>query len=343
MRQFILRTRRLSPELEAISMMKYRRLGRAGFDVSEIAYGVWGMSSWQGSDDRQSRESLRLATELGCNFIDSAWAYGEGKGDAFAGEVLHTHREKRIYVASKVPPLNRKWPGSSRDRYSEVFPASHVFHYADLIRRKLNVDCIDLLQLHVWDDSWAEEKEFQETAIRLKREGVVRAFGISLNRWEPSNGLRAIRTGVVDTVQVIYNIFDQSPEDELFPVCRELNIGVIARVPLDEGGLSGKLTPQTRFEKNDWRSGYFNPENLRATLERAEQLKTVLPQGMTLPEMALRFILSNTVVSTTIVGMRKPEHVRQNMALSDAGPLGPELLLELKKHRWDRKPKPWSA
>jgi aryl-alcohol dehydrogenase-like predicted oxidoreductase len=323
--------------------MKYRKLGETGLTVSEIAYGVWGMSSWSGSDDRQSRESLKLSAELGCNFFDSAWAYGEGKGDAFVGDLKRTHKGSNLYMASKIPPMNRKWPASSRYQYAQVFPAEHVFKYVGLILGKAGLPCLDLLQFHVWDDTWADEKEFRETVTKLKRDGLIRTFGLSLNRWEPGNGIRALRTGLVDTVQVIYNIFDQSPEDELFPVCRELNIGVIARVPLDEGGLSGKLTPETTFAKDDWRSGYFNPENLRATLERVERLKAVLPKNTTLPEMALRFILSNPVVSTMIVGMRNPTHVRQNMAASDTGPLNPDLLAELKKHRWDRKPKPWSG
>jgi aryl-alcohol dehydrogenase-like predicted oxidoreductase len=323
--------------------MRFRELGRTGFPVSEVGYGVWGMSGWSGSNDQESRSSLQAAVDLGCNFFDSAWAYGEGKGDEFVGGAMARNHDKRLYVASKIPPLNRRWPASPQDRYPDVFPAEHVFRYADLIRQKLGVDCIDLLQLHVWDDSWAEEREFQETAIKLKSDGVVRAFGISLNRWQPENGLKAIRTGLVDTVQVIYNIFDQAPEDELFPLCREMNVGVIARVPLDEGGLSGSLTLDTKFPKEDWRSTYFRPENLRATVERAERLKALLPQGMSLPELALRFILSNPTVATTIVGMRRIEHVRQNLSLGDAGPLNAELLAELKKHRWDRKPKPWSA
>jgi aryl-alcohol dehydrogenase-like predicted oxidoreductase len=323
--------------------MKFRKLGRTGFEVSEIACGVWGMAGWAGSSDEESRASLQLSVDLGCNFFDSAWAYGEGKGDALVGELLHANSDKRICVASKVPPLNRTWPASPKDAYSEVFPAEHVFRYADLIRRKLGVDRIDLLQLHVWDDGWAGEKEFRETVLRLKGEGIVTAFGISLNRWEPWNGIRAIRTGLVDSVQVIYNIFDQAPEDELFPLCRDLNIGVIARVPLDEGGLSGKLTAETTFPKDDFRARYFMPDNLRATLERVERLNAILPSSVSLPEMALRFILANPVVSTTIVGMRKEAHVRQNLRLSDDGLLDPGLLTELRKHRWDRKPRPWSG
>jgi aryl-alcohol dehydrogenase-like predicted oxidoreductase len=323
--------------------MRLRELGRTGFSVSEVGYGVWGMSGWSGSDDQESRRSLQAAVDLGCNFFDSAWAYGEGKGDAFVGGTMALNPGKRLMVASKIPPLNRRWPASPHDQYSDVFPAEHVFRYADLIRSKLGVDCIDLLQLHVWDDSWVSEKDFQETAVKLKRDGVARAFGISLNRWQPENGLKAIRTGLVDTVQVIYNIFDQAPEDELLPLCREMNVGVIARVPLDEGGLSGKLTLESEFPKEDWRSTYFRPENLRATVERAEKLKELLPDGMSLPEMALRFILAHPAVATTIVGMRKIEHVRQNLSLNDAVPLNADLLTELKKHRWHRKPKAWSA
>lgn len=318
--------------------MKLRKLGRTGFEVSDIAYGLWGMSGWSGSDDQESQQSMQLAVNLGCNFFDSAWAYGEGKSDGFLGEALGRNAGKGLYAASKVPPKNRKWPASPNDPYREVFPADHVFQYADMIRKKFQTDTIDLLQFHVWNDGWTDEKEFHETVAKLKRDGIVRAFGLSLNRWEPENGIRALRTGLVDVVQVVYNIFDQNPEDKLFPVCQELNIGVIARVPLDEGSLGGKFTAATKFPENDWRSKYFNAQNLQTTLERVEQLKTLLPDSMTLPELSIRYILSHPVVSTTIVGMRRAEHVRQNLALSDAGALPPELLAAAKKHRWERRP-----
>lgn len=323
--------------------MRYRKLGRSGFEVSDIAHGLWGMSGWSGSEDEESLAALQLSADLGCTFFDSAWAYGEGRSDGLLGEILSRNAGKRLFAASKVPPLNKKWPASGDEPYKNVFPASHVVKYAELIREKLGVESIDLLQFHVWDDAWAEEREFRETIGKLKSRGIIRAFGLSLNRWQPENGLRALRTGLVDTVQVIYNIFDQSPEDELFPLCRELNIGVIARVPLDEGSLGGKLTKETTFPPGDWRATYFNAENLKATLLRIERLKAILPAGMTLPEMALRFILSNPVVSTTIAGMRKPEHVRLNLRASDAGPLDAELLNKLKEHRWDRRPQKWSA
>ena len=323
--------------------MRYRRLGRTNLSVSEIGHGLWGMSGWSGSDDRRSVQALQTSTDLGCNFFDTAWAYGEGNSDRLLGQLLLRNPQKRLYAASKVPPMNRKWPGSSRDEYQEVFPEDHVLKHVQLIRAALEVDTIDLLQFHVWDDSWAENKEWRGTVERLKSDKLIRHFGLSLNRWEPSNGIKALRTGCVDTVQVIYNIFDQSPEDKLFRVCEELDIGIIARVPLDEGSLGGKLTPETRFPEGDWRSRYFGPENLRPTLERVNALKAIVPDGMTLPEMALRFILSNPLVSTTIAGMRSMDHVHSNLALSDGTGLKPDLLGTLRQHRCDRDIASWAS
>lgn len=322
--------------------MKYRKLGRTGFDVSDIAYGLWGMSGWSGSNDDQSLKALQVSVELGCNFFDTAWAYGDGKSDRLLGETIAANPQKRLYAASKIPPKNQRWPALPEYKYHDVFPPDHVLTYADLIRKQLGTETIDLLQFHVWDDSWTDEPDFRKTVEKLKNDKIVRTFGLSLNRWEPENGMKALRTGLVDAVQVIYSIFDQSPEDELFPACQELNVGVIVRVALDEGSLGGKMTRDTKFPKSDWRSGYFNPENLANTMDRVDKLKQILPAGMSLPEMALRFVLSHPVVSTTIIGMRKLEHVKENISLSDKGPLSPELLQELKKHRWDRKPAPWS-
>ena len=322
--------------------MKFRALGRTGFQVGDIAHGLWGMSGWSGSDDDESRHSIQLAIDLGCNFFDTAWAYGDGKSDGLLGEALTKNKGKRIYAASKIPPKNLRWPASPKDKYTDVFPADHVFKYANRIREKLQSDAIDVLQFHVWDDSWTDHPEFRSTVEKLKQDGVIRSFGLSLNRWEPENGLKAIRTGLVDVVQVIYNIFDQGPEDKLFPLCQEMNIGVIARVPLDEGSLGGKMTPDTKFPSGDWRARYFGAENLAATLPRVDALKKITPAGIGLPDMALRFVLSHPAVSTTIIGMRKLDHVRQNMALSDAGALNAALLSKLKEHRWDRKPQRWS-
>ena len=322
--------------------MKYRKLGRTGFEVSDIAHGLWGMSGWSGSEDQESLQAMQSAIELGCNFFDTAWAYGEGKSDGLLGQTISRNKGKRLFAASKVPPLNGRWPAKPEYKYSDVFPAAHVVSYAQKIREKLGTDSIDILQFHVWDDSWADQPEFRETIEKLKSDGLIRFFGLSLNRWQPENGIKALLTGLVDAVQVIYNIFDQSPEDKLFSVCRELNVGVIARVPLDEGSLGGKMTPDTKFPANDWRSKYFGPANLAQTLARVDALKKILPPGMTLPEMSLRFILSNPDVGTTIIGMRKNAHVKENIATSDAGPLDGPLLQKLKAHRWDRVPQGWS-
>lgn len=322
--------------------MRYRALGRTGFEISDVACGLWGMSGWSGSDDAESLHALQLAVDLGCNFFDTAWAYGDGKSDGFLGRILAANPGKRIYAASKIPPKNRKWPGQPTYDYNDVFPAGHVFEHADMIRRALGVDTIDVLQFHVWEDAWTDRPEFRDTVEKLKRDGIVRAFGLSLNRWQPANGIRAIRKGLVDAVQVIYNVFDQNPEDELFPVCAEYNIGVIARVPLDEGSLGGKMTRETKFPAGDWRAGYFNAKNLSETMDRVDALRGDLPEGMTLPDAAIRFILANPVVSTIIVGMRKEQHVRGNLALSDAGGLDAAEMERLRKHRWERKPAPWS-
>lgn len=317
--------------------MNTRPFGRTGMQVSEVGLGLWGMGGWSGSDDGQSRQSLQLACDLGCNFFDTAWAYGNGHSSRLLGELVSANRDKQLIVAGKVPPKNLKWPSSPTDSIDDVFPVEHVIAYAEREREAMQVDSIDVLQYHVWDDGWTQTATFERGVSELSRRGLMRAFGLSLNRWEPWNGLKAIKTGLIDCVQVIYNIFDQAPEDELFPLCAEKKIGVIARVPLDEGSLGGKLTLDTTFPVDDFRAKYFGPNNLPETVRRVEAIRKILPPGLSLPQAALRFILSNPVVSTVIVGMRDEKHVRENMATSAAGPLDRGLLDELKHHRWDRK------
>jgi aryl-alcohol dehydrogenase-like predicted oxidoreductase len=224
----------------------------------------------------------------------------------------------------------------------DVFPPDHIREYAERSVENLGVNRIDLLQFHVWEDAWADDSRWQRAMDDLKRDGLIAAVGVSINRWEPWNALRTIRTGHVDAVQVIYNIFDQAPEDELFPLCRELDIGVIARVPFDEGSLTGTLTKTTRWPEGDWRNGYFVPENLAASVGRADALKPLVPPGEAMTDLALRFILSNPDVSVVIPGMRKPAHVQANIATSDAGPLDDKTLAALRPHRWDRTPTEWS-
>ena len=221
-------------------------------------------------------------------------------------------------------------------------PATRSFIYVAKSLRNAGLDSFDLMQLHTWEDAWLKDERWAVKMLDLKSQGLFHAIGISLNRWEPWNGVEAVKSGLVDTVQVIYNIFDQDPIDELFPACREKKIGVIARVPFDEGTLTGQLTKESRWPDGDWRNTYFVPENLAQSVEHADALKPLVPAGMSMAEMALRFILSEPTVSTIIPGMRKIHHAEMNIATSDAGPLDTELMSELYKHRWDREPTEWS-
>ena len=322
--------------------MRLRRFGRLGWEVSELGYGMWGMGSWSGSDDEESRASLELALELGCNFFDTAWGYGRGHSERLLGELVRAHPDRPSFTASKIPPKNFVWPSKREFTLEDCFPPDHIREYAEKTLENLGTDRVDLLQFHVWEDSWAHDERWQRTMADLKREGMIGGVGVSVNRWEPWNVLETLRTGMVDAVQVIYNIFDQAPEDELFPLCRELGVAVIARVPFDEGTLTGTLTKQTTWPEGDWRRLYFVPENLSASVDRAEALEELLPEGMSLPELALRFILSNGDVSTVIPGMRKQRHVRANVKAAAAGGLPASLIDTLRAHRWDRAPAEWS-
>jgi len=318
--------------------MRYRTFGRTGWRSSEIGYGMWGMGGWTGSDDQESLRALERAFALGCNFFDTAWAYGAGKSEALLGEALRAHRGTPVHVATKIPPKNMKWPGKAEYRIHDTYPADHIREYTEKSLRNLGTQTIDLQQFHVWSDAWADDDGWQRAVDDLKREQLVRAVGISVNRWEASNVLRALETGLVDSVQVVYNIFDQAPADELFPYCLEHNIAVIARVPFDEGSLTGTLTPNSTWPDGDWRNIYFNRDHLTATLARVDRLSPLVPEGMDLPDLALRFILEHPAVSTTIPGMRRPAHVERNLAASDGARLPPRLAEALRTHRWNRTP-----
>ena len=322
--------------------MRHRRFGRVGWQVSEIGYGMWGMGGWTGSEDAESLAALQLAADLGCNFFDTAWGYGEGHSEGLLGQLIRANPEKTLYTATKIPPKNFKWPSRRGYTLEECFPPDHVEEYVHKSLKNAGLDHIDLFQLHTWEDSWLEDDRWVKKLEQLRSQGLVSAFGISLNRWEPWNGVKAVRSGLIDTVQVIYNIFDQNPEDELLPACEEMDVAVIARVPFDEGTLTGNLTLDSSWPEGDWRNTYFVPQNLKSSVAHGEALKPLIPEGMTMPEMALRFILNESRVSTIIPGMRKPPHVRSNLACSDKGPLPEALLLNLKKHRWDRLPTEWS-
>ena len=322
--------------------MNYRTFGRTGWQVSEVGYGMWGMAGWTGSESKEVNDALDKSVEMGCNFFDTAWAYGDGLSEEILNALIKRHGSKKLYVATKIPPKNRKWPSKPSFTLDEVFPSDYIIEYTEKSLKNLGVETIDLQQFHVWEDSWAQQDEWQEAIAKLTQQGKVQAWGVSVNRWEPNNCLDTLRTGLIDAVQVIYNIFDQAPEDQLFPLCRELDIAIIARVPFDEGTLTGTLTKDTTFPAGDWRGTYFVPENLHSSVDHAEALKPLVPETINLPEMALRFILSNPDVSTTIPGMRKIKNVMANMAAGDGKGLNAALLASLQTHRWDREPTEWS-
>jgi aryl-alcohol dehydrogenase-like predicted oxidoreductase len=316
--------------------MQYRVYPRTGWELSEIGYGMWGLGGWTGSDDEQTLRSLAEAIARGVNVFDTAWDYGSGHSERLLGQTLRAHRGTRLYVATKVPPKNQRWIQLDDSPLDEVFPSDHIRRFTEDSLKNLGVETIDLQQFHAWSDRWARDERWQRTIEELSREGLVRSWGISVNRWETTNVIEALKTGLIDCVQVVYNIFDQDPEDELFPYCREQGIAVIARVPFDEGSLTGTLRPDTRWPEGDWRNLYFTPEHVAETLPRVERLQALVPDDMTLPELALRFILHHPAVTTAIPGMRRLEHVRSNTAVSDGRPLDAALLDRLREHRWRR-------
>lgn len=317
--------------------MNYRTLGRTGIEVSEVGYGAWGIGGiqWTGGDDDEARRALNLAIDQGLNFIDTALAYGGGHSEQLVGEVARS-RSEPITIATKIPPKNMQWPARSVP-LREVFPRDYIIECTEQSLRNLGVETIDLQQFHVWHDDWAGESEWVEAITMLREQGKIRYVGLSLNDYQPTNAVQALRTGHIDAVQVIYNIFEQAPQDQLYPVCQELNIGVLARVPFDEGGLTGAIKPDTVFPESDFRSHFFRGDRKQKVFDRVEKLKTLLgEEAASLPELALRFTLSHPAVSTVIPGMRTTNHVTSNIDCSDGRSLSPELLERLRAFAWDR-------
>lgn len=320
--------------------MKYRKLGRTGLDVSEIGYGAWGIGGiqWQGGRDEESVAALKRAIELGLNFIDTALAYGDGHSERIVGEVLK-ETGAAVAVATKIPPKNRVWPARSGHLLDDVFPYEYAVACTEESLRNLDVDRIDLQQFHVWNPEWLERDDWRRAIEDLKASGKVRYFGISINDHQPDSALSIIKTGLIDSVQVIYNIFDQTPEINLFPLCRKHDIGVIARVPLDEGALTGNIREDTVFPAGDFRELYFRGDHKRQVVEHVTALVEDLHEAgiqQPLAEVALRFCISHPAVSTVIPGMRKETHVGANCALSEQGPLSLPVLELLKRHAWPK-------
>jgi aryl-alcohol dehydrogenase-like predicted oxidoreductase len=318
--------------------MNYRILGKTGLKVSEIGYGAWGIgkSLWIGASDDESIKALHRSIDLGLNFIDTALAYGEGHSERLVGRLIK-ERSERIYVATKIPPKNEIWPAPSGVPAAKAFPAEHVIACTEESLKNLGLDAIDVQQFHVWSDEWVNQGDWVEAVQKLKEEGKLKYFGVSINNHLPENAIKLIETGVVDTVQVIYNIFDQSPEDRLFPACERHNVGVIVRVALDEGGLTGKITPDTTFEEGDFRSNYFQGDRKRQVYERVQKIASDLGISLDqIAETALRYVLSHTAVSTVIPGMRSVRNVERNCQVGDGRGLPAEKVAQLKAHRWIR-------
>jgi aryl-alcohol dehydrogenase-like predicted oxidoreductase len=318
--------------------MHYRTLGRTGIEVSEVGYGAWGIgkSQWIGAEDEESLRALRRAIELGLTFIDTALAYGRGHSEQLVGQVVRD-TDHHIAVASKVPPKNLEWPAREGVDVGEVFPAEHVRRCTERSLSNTGLDVLDVQQFHVWQDSWLGNGDWQEAVQALKDEGKIRAFGISINDHQPANALKLVESGLVDCVQVIYNVFDQSPEDELLDVCETRNVGVLARVPFDEGSLTGRIGPDTTFPEGDFRERYFRGDRRQQVAERVQAILDDLGiEREQLPEVALRYVLSHPAVSSVIPGMRSVRNVERNAAVGDGAGLPEEQLRKLKSHRWDR-------
>jgi len=319
--------------------MKYRKLGRTNFEVSEVGYGAWGIggSMWIGASDKESLAALHRAIGHGINLIDTALVYGNGHSEELVGRAI-TDEDKPVYLATKVPPKNRTWPAAPGVGIENVFPREYVMQCAEESLRNLRLERIDLLQLHVWNPDWLGHGELARAFEDLKTQGKVRAVGISINDHQPDTALGIIETGSIDTVQVIYNIFDQTPERKLFPACIKHNIGVLVRVPFDEGSLAGRIDENTTFPEGDFRNHYFRGDRKKQVAERVAALvrDLELESASDLPVVALRFCLSHPAVSTVIPGMRSISSVDSNVSASAQGPLPPATLEILRRHAWDR-------
>ena len=318
--------------------MKYRTLGKTGFSISEIGYGAWGIggTQWLGSTDNESVRALHRAIDLGINYIDTALAYGDGHSEKLVAKVAK-EAKNRVYVATKVPPKNMEWPAKPGVAIEKVFPYEYIMRCTEKSLKNLDVETIDLQQLHVWNPQWFNSEDWRRAFEDLKSSGKVRAVGVSINDHQPDSALELVRSGLVDTVQVIYNVFDQSPEKNLFPLCEKMKVGVLARVPLDEGGLTGNITEDTVFQPNEFRADYFRGDRKKQIVQHVAALVEDLGISRdSLAETALRFTISHPAVSATIPGMRSPRNVDRNVAVSDKGPVDAFTLHTLRRHAWDR-------
>jgi aryl-alcohol dehydrogenase-like predicted oxidoreductase len=317
--------------------MKYRKLGRAGMDVSEIGFGAWAIGgSWGPQNEKDSIDALHRSIDLGVNFIDTAAGYGSGKSERIIGEVLKTRSEK-VWVATKTPPLPGKWPPSPYCDMDERYPEKYLRENVEERLRNLQTDVIDVLQLHTWTRAWNRNPRPFETLRKLQAEGKIRAIGVSTPEQDQNSVIDLMRGGWIDTVQVIYNIFEQEPAAELLPVAQETNTGIIVRVVFDEGALTGKYTAETKFAEDDFRRNYFAGDRLERAARRAEKVKEdIADTGLTMPQVALKFALMHPAVSTVIPGIRNVAQAEANIGASDLPDLSEATMLKLREHNWQR-------
>jgi len=318
--------------------MRYRTFGRTGWQVSEIGFGAWGIGGrqWLGAKDGESVRALHRAIELGLNFIDTALAYGDGHSERLVGRVAKDCGA-RLCIATKVPPKNYLWPARPGIAIGEVYPYDYIVRSTEQSLRNLATDSVDLQQLHVWNPEWLQDAGWRRAFEDLKRSGKVRAVGVSINDHQPDSALPLVQTGLVDSVQVIHNIFDQTPEERLLPLCQSLGVGVLSRVPLDEGGLTGNIDAGTRFPEGDFRERYFRDDRKHQVADRVAAIRADLPEITgTMAEIALRFCLSHQAVSSVIPGMRRVESAESSCAASEAGALPEDAVAKLRAHAWHR-------
>ncbi len=318
--------------------MQYKKFATSDIEVSRLGYGGWGIgkSFWIGADDAESKRALHRAIEEGVNFFDSALVYGMGHSEKLIGEV-EKESGKELFITSKIPSKKYEWPAGDDSTLEASFPLKHIIESTERSLRNLKRDYLDLQQFHVWNDAWADRDEWKEAVFRLKKEGKVRFFGISINDHQPENGIEAGKTGLIDSFQVIFNLFDQSPTDQLLPFCRKHGIAVIARVPFDEGGLTGTVRPETTFPAKDFRNQYFRDDRKEQVWERVREIARITASETdSVAEAALRFIISFDAVTTVIPGMRHEKNLLANVASVNKGPLSSDLLNSLKDFRWIR-------
>ena len=318
--------------------MELKKFASSEVDVSRLGYGAWGIGKtmWIGAEDDESKKVLHRAIDEGVNFFDSALVYGMGHSEKLIGQV-EKESGRELFITSKVPPKNFRWPANDSTKLKDAFPVDHIISNTEKSLKNLNRDYLDLQQFHVWSDTWADQDEWKEAIYRLKKDGKVRFFGISINDHQPENGILAGETGLIDAFQVIFNLFDQAPADKLLPFCAEKNISIIARVPFDEGALTGTVTPDTEFPPKDFRNNYFRGDRKQQVWDRVQEIQNVTADETdSLAEAALRYLISFDGVTTVIPGMRKEKNLLANVEAVNKGGLSEELMEELKQFRWIR-------